>query len=49
MHDEMNDAHAYEIKMQFVGAKHLGCYSFHLKVFKYHIQREMCEANYGPT
>jgi hypothetical protein len=26
MHDEMSDAHAYEIKMQLVGAKHLGCY-----------------------
>jgi hypothetical protein len=22
----MNDAHVYEMKMQFVGAKHLGCY-----------------------
>jgi hypothetical protein len=26
LHDEMNDAHVYEMKMQFVGAKHLGCY-----------------------
>jgi hypothetical protein len=24
LHDEMNDAHVYEMKMQFVGAKHLG-------------------------
>jgi hypothetical protein len=27
MHDEMNDEHVYEMKMQFVGAKHLGCYN----------------------
>jgi hypothetical protein len=27
----MNDAHAYEIKIQFVGAKHLGCYTMGCK------------------
>jgi hypothetical protein len=32
LHDEMNDAHVYEMKMQFVGAKHLGCYIYLAKV-----------------
>jgi len=26
-HDEIDDAHVYEMKCTFVGAKHLGCYS----------------------
>ena len=26
-HDEIDDAHVYEMKCNFVGAKHLGCYS----------------------
>jgi hypothetical protein len=26
LHDEINDARVYEMNMQFVGAKHLGCY-----------------------
>ena len=25
-HDEIDDAHVYEMKCNFVGAKHLGCY-----------------------
>jgi hypothetical protein len=32
MHDEMDDAHVYEMKMQFVGAKHLGCYKEYHRV-----------------
>ena len=27
-HDEIDDAHGYEMKCNFVGAKHLGCYSW---------------------
>ena len=26
-HDEIDDAHGYEMKCNFVGAKHLGCYT----------------------
>ena len=26
-HDEIDDAHVYEMKCNFVGAKHLGCYN----------------------
>ena len=26
-HDEIDDAHVYEMKCTFVEAKHLGCYS----------------------
>ena len=26
-HDEIDDAHVYEMKCTFVGAKHLGCYN----------------------
>jgi hypothetical protein len=29
LHDEMDDTHVYEMNMQFVGAKHLGCYIRH--------------------
>ena len=25
-HDEIDDAHVYKMKCNFVGAKHLGCY-----------------------
>ena len=31
-HDEVDDAHVYEIKCNFVGAKHLGCYSPYIKI-----------------
>jgi hypothetical protein len=27
LHDEMDDAHVYEMNMQFMEVKHLGCYS----------------------
>ena len=28
-HDEIDDAHVYEMKCTFVEAKHLGCYTYH--------------------
>ena len=28
-HDEIDDAHVYEMKCNNVGAKHLGCYNLH--------------------
>ena len=31
-HDEIDDAHVYEMKYTFVGAKHLVCYNNYLMI-----------------